>query len=115
MHFDHCAQILSSLLLDALSSRRPLAAGENFLRPERPERAWCSRRQNALVHQSPSFRQDTKAMTSVSGEVLGTTRLKAIWRVSRFHDELDSHQLVVPLVVITFVTGVSFSPQRLAL
>jgi MFS family permease len=33
-----------------------------------------------------------------------------IWQARRFKEEIDSHELVLPLVLVSFVTGVSFSP-----
>lgn len=36
-------------------------------------------------------------------------RIYGMWRLRRFKDEIDSHELVLPLVVTSFVTGVSAS------
>lgn len=37
------------------------------------------------------------------------SRLRRVWRIRRFKDEIDSHELVIPLVLVSFVTGVSSS------
>jgi hypothetical protein len=67
-------------------------------------------RQHALVPPSPSFRQDhdmAKDITTSSEAAYRLKWLRSIWRRQRLQDEIDSHQLVAPLIVISFVTGVS--------
>ncbi|GHJ83781.1 hypothetical protein NliqN6_0183 [Naganishia liquefaciens] len=46
-------------------------------------------------------------MTIIRRGVSWCGRTRTIWRLTRLDDELDGHHLVIPLVVITFVTGVS--------